>query len=170
MPGIDKGKGFHDLRKEMTPQQKAEFEAAKKRWSEKNAARKRRDPRDPMAQAHIGGKLAPQHSSILIPVNSLVEAKEGTTSDLEKRCIADVLAKAAKGPDGKPVKGQRDRVSRAYAICRSSLQKSGRIKDGTAELTKKGEKISGAKSKKKDNKSKVSAWKSAIVAARKRSK
>lgn len=90
------------------------------------------------------------------------------TSELEKRCVADVMGKSAKGPDGKPVKGARNQLSRAYAICRASLQKSGRIKKGTAELTKKGGKISGTKSKKDDHESKVSRFEKHVVAARKR--
>ena len=98
----------------------------------------------------------------------LAEEQGGTTSELEKRCIADVLGKPAKGPDGKPVKGTRNRLSRAYAICRSSLQKSGRYKKGTADLTKKGSAISGAKAKKKDHESKVSRFETAVKAARKK--
>lgn len=106
----------------------------------------------------------------LLSFSLLVEAEDGQTSNLEKRCVADVLAKPAKSKDGKTVRGARNRVSRAYAICRASLQKSGRYKEGTAELTKKGKGISAAKAKAKDNKSKVAAWKSAIKAARKKGK
>ena len=90
------------------------------------------------------------------------------TSELEKRCVADIMAKPAKGPDGKPVRGARDRLSRAFAICRASLQKSGRIKKGKAELTKKGKGVSGAKAKKKDHESKVSRFERHVVAARKK--
>jgi hypothetical protein len=95
-------------------------------------------------------------------------ALEAETSELEKRCIADVMGKAAKDPSGDPVKGSRDRLSRAYAICRASLQKSGRIKKGTAEMTKKGRGISGAKAKSKDHDTKVSKFEKAVVAARKK--
>lgn len=90
------------------------------------------------------------------------EAKDGQTSELEKRCVADVIKKDDSGAS------QRDRVSRAYAICRSSLQKSGRIKKGKAELTKKGKGISGAKAKAQDHSTKMAFWKKSIVAARKK--
>jgi len=100
-----------------------------------------------------------------ISVSDLMSLNE-ETSELEKRCIADVMGKPAKGPDGKPVKGPSNRLSRAYAICRASLQKSGRIKKGTAEMTKKGRGISGSKSKADDHKSKVSSFEKHVVAAR----
>jgi len=90
------------------------------------------------------------------------------TSELEKRCVADVMGKSAKGPDGEPVKGARNQLSRAYAICRASLQKSGRIKKGKADLTKKGGKISGAKARLKDHSAKVSRFEKHVVAARKK--
>ena len=79
--------------------------------------------------------------------------KSGQTSPLEKRCVSDVVKK------GKT-------VSQAYAICRSSLQKSGRIEKGGMELTKLGKTISGMKSRKKDHATKMKAWKKAIVKAR----
>ena len=82
------------------------------------------------------------------------EKKDGQTSDLEKRCVSDVVKK------GKT-------VSQAYAICRASLQKSGRIEKGGMELTKLGKTISNVKSRKSDHKAKIKAWKKAIVKARK---
>lgn len=103
-----------------------------------------------------------------IGVRQLLFLNEDTTSELEKRCIANVMGKPAKGPDGKPVKGASNRLSRAYAICRSSLQKSGRYKKGTADLTKLGGKISGSKARKKDHSGKVSKFEKHVVAARKK--
>jgi hypothetical protein len=93
----------------------------------------------------------------LITTGSLLRGffeKAGQTSPLEKRCVSDVVKK------GKT-------VSQAYAICRSSLQKSGRIEKGGMELTKLGKTVSGMKSRKKDHVAKVKAWKKAIVKARK---
>lgn len=78
---------------------------------------------------------------------------EGATSALEKRCVSDVVKK------GKT-------VSQAYAICRSSLQKSGRIEKGGMELTKLGKTISDVKTRKSDHVEKIKAWKKAIVKAR----
>ena len=70
--------------------------------------------------------------------------KEGTTSPLEKRCVSDVTKK------GKT-------VSQAYAICRASLQKSGRIEKGGMDLTKLGKTISNMKAKKSDHAAKMSS-------------
>jgi hypothetical protein len=91
--------------------------------------------------------------------SALVSLNE-ETSELEKRCIADVMAKSSKGSE--------NTLSRAYAICRASLQKSGRIKKGKATLTKKGGKISGGKAKKDDHSDKVSRFEKHVVAARKK--
>lgn len=94
----------------------------------------------------------------LITTRSLLvnffEKENGGTSELEKRCVSDV------------VKGGKT-VSQAYAICRSSLQKSGRIKKGGMELTKLGQTISSLKAKKTDHATKRAGWKRAIVKARK---
>lgn len=92
----------------------------------------------------------------------LAEAARGQTSALEKRCIASVLKQ--KGSEG----GAREKLSRAYAICRASLQRSGRYKAGTADLTKMGAKRSAARSKKSDHKAKLKTWKTAVNAARKK--
>lgn len=126
------------------------------------------DP-DPRHREHLyRARTGLAKHSPLVSFEDVVEAVRGQTSSLEKRCIADVLAKSAKGKDGKPVKGSREKVSRAYAICRASLQKSGRYKKGTADLTKLGAKRSAARSKVGDHKAKLSKWKKAIVAARKK--
>jgi hypothetical protein len=94
----------------------------------------------------------------LITTGSLLKGffeKESVgTSSLEKRCVSDVVKK------GKT-------VSQAYAICRSSLQKSGRIEKGGMELTKLGKTISKVKSRKSDHAAKLKSWKKAIVKARK---
>jgi len=103
----------------------------------------------------------------LISVKDVMSLHEDT-SELEKRCISDVMGRAAKDQSGNPVSGSSNKLSRAYAICRASLQKSGRIKKGTAEMTKKGRGISGAKAKSKDHDAKVSKFEKAVVAARKK--
>jgi hypothetical protein len=94
----------------------------------------------------------------LITTGSLLkgffEKKDGQTSPLEKRCVSGVVK------DGKT-------VSQAYAICRASLQKSGRIKKGGMELTKLGRTISSMKARKSDHAAKLKSWKKAIVKARK---
>ena len=82
-------------------------------------------------------------------------SERSQTSNLERRCVADVMKK-----------GDKD-LSRAFAICRSSLQKSGRMKAGTAQLTKLGASRSSASGRKKDNKSKISYFEKKVKAARK---
>ena len=107
----------------------------------------------------------------LITTRSLLvnffEKENGDTSDLEKRCVHDVYSKAGRTRSGEPVRGDGGRVSRAYANCRASLQKSGRIKKGGMDLTKLGKAISGAKARKTDHTAKIAGWKRAIVKARK---
>ena len=88
------------------------------------------------------------------PWDSGLPHVEAKTSPLEKRCVSDVVKK------GKT-------VSQAYAICRASLQKSGRIEKGGMELTKLGKAISNMKSRKSDHATKLKSWKKAIVKARK---
>jgi len=100
-------------------------------------------------------------------LTNFFEKKDGATSELEKRCVYDVVNKPGKTRLGNPVRGDRNRVSRAYAICRSSLQKSGRIKKGTADLTKLGKVIAKTKARKSDHAAKREGWKRAIVKARK---
>jgi len=88
----------------------------------------------------------------LVSAKSLVEGKG--TSPLEKRCIAGVMKDGSKT------------LSQAYAICRSSLQKSGRIEKGGMTLTKLGKKVSASHSRRKDQSAKMKTWKSAVKAAR----
>jgi len=105
-----------------------------------------------------------------VTVRSLMRlhALDEGTSELEKRCVYDVMRKSAKGPDGKPVKGARNQLSRAFAICRASLQKSGRIEKGGMNLTKIGGKVSGPKARKKDHDTKVAGYERDLKAARKK--
>jgi hypothetical protein len=124
-------------------------------------------PKAREAEAEMQKKAGAVRAEGFVFSSDLLSLNE-ETSELEKRCVADIMAKPAKGPDGKPVKGARNRLSRAYAICRASLQKSGRIKKGTAELTKKGKGVSGAKSKSDDHESKISRFEKHVVAARKK--
>jgi len=93
-----------------------------------------------------------------IPATALVHLYE-ETSELEKRCIYDVMQKNKDG-------SAKERLSRAYAICRATLQKSGRMKKGTEQMTRKGAGISGGKSKKKDHGEKVAGFEKAVKAAR----
>jgi hypothetical protein len=126
---------------------------------------KKTKKRDPMAQRKLDWR-----KEDFVTVRGLMglhRLDEGT-SELEKRCVYDVMRKAAKGPDGKSVKGDRARLSRAFAICRASLQKSGRIEKGGMELTKLGGKISGPKARKKDHKTKVAGYEKDLKAARKK--
>lgn len=77
------------------------------------------------------------------------------TPAIERRCVADVMKK------GKDMSG-------AFAICRSSMQKAGNYKKGSADLTKKGSKKSIAKSKKKDDSGKFNYFEKQVKAARKK--
>ena len=93
----------------------------------------------------------------------IAEAKEilderKQASNIEKRCVADVTAN--KGKD----------LSGAFAICRSSMQKSGNYKEGSMDLTKKGAAKSRASGHKKDNKSKVTHFEKEVESARKTDK
>ena len=74
------------------------------------------------------------------------------TSNVEKRCVFDVIRDSPSEMDA------RSKMSRAFAICRSSLQKSGRLKQGTAELTKSGGKRSSAMGRRADNKTKIAGF------------
>jgi hypothetical protein len=102
----------------------------------------------------------------LISCRELVEQlqhakkKKHTTSGIEMRCVYDVARKQTGGDAD-------DRLSRAFAICRASLQKSGRMKKDTADLTKLGKKRSAAKSRRKDHEKKVGGFERLVVAARK---
>lgn len=97
----------------------------------------------------------------LMPASLLLEARN-ETSNIERRCVYDVAGKNEYGDSS-----AKERLSRAFAICRSSLQKSGRMKKGTAELTKAGAKRSSAKGRKSDNKKKTSGFEKLVKAARK---
>jgi hypothetical protein len=107
----------------------------------------------------------------LITTRSLLtnffEKKAGSTSELEKRCVYDVVNKPGKTQSGDAVRGSKAKVSRAYAICRASLQKSGRMKKGTADLTKLGKTIASVKTRNSDHAAKRAGWKRAIAKARK---
>jgi len=90
---------------------------------------------------------------------SLVALHE-ETSELEKRCIYDVMQKNKDG-------SKSERLSRAYAICRASLQKAKKMNPGTEKMTKKGAATSAAKAKKDDHGAKVKGFEKAVKAARK---
>lgn len=89
----------------------------------------------------------------------IVEAAQ--TSNLERRCVNDVAQKNEYGDTS-----SRDKLSRAFAICRSSLQKAGEIKKGGMELTKKGAKRS--KARRQDNTKKISSFERLVKSARKK--
>lgn len=84
-----------------------------------------------------------------------VLAERPQTPTVLKRCVADVAAKHGGDTD------------RAFAICVSSLQKSGRLKPGTVKLTSMGKKVSKKKSGEKDNKAKVADYEKLLKKARK---
>ena len=114
----------------------------------------RGDP-DPRHRERLFGGGVP-----LVTFSDLAEAVRGQTSALEKRCIASVLKQ--KGSEG----SARDKLSRAYAICRASLQKSGRISRGGMDLTKLGRAISKVRSRRKDHGVKVRTFEKAVRSAR----
>jgi len=99
-------------------------------------------------------------TTTLVDMNCLDEARR-ESSALEKRCVYDVVKK-----DGDGDASYRDKVSRAYAICRSSLQRSGRMKKGTAQLTKMGAKRSSGKGHAKDHASKTAGFEVMLKKAR----
>lgn len=92
-------------------------------------------------------------SELLYEMYVLVERPQ-TPVDL-KRCVADVAGQY--GGDTK----------KAFAICVSSLQKSGRLKPGTVTPTSLGKKISKQKSKMRGNKTKVKKYEKLLKKARK---
>lgn len=96
---------------------------------------------------------------IFISPKLLVEAVKGTSS-LERRCVYDVASKDDRDVDS------RDKLSRAFAICRSSLQRAGRMKDGTAQLTKMGAKRSSGRAHLKDHRKKNAGFERIVKAAR----
>jgi hypothetical protein len=162
-------------------QQRKKAEAEKKQQDELRKARLDWRKEDSELPPEFDGDPDPRHRerllrqrtglskrSPLVSFGDLAEAAKAHTAPLEKRCIADVLGKSAKDKDGKPVKGNRARLARAYAICRASLQKSGRIKKGGMELTKLGKKRNAAQAKAGQHKEKLSTWKKSVVAARKK--
>lgn len=82
------------------------------------------------------------------------------TANIEKRCIYDVMKKSASGDTA------RDGMSRAFAICRSSMQKAGNYKTGTADLTKSGSKKNKSSYSRQANKRKIGGFKRMVVKAR----
>lgn len=94
--------------------------------------------------------------SILISPIQLIETA------LEKRCIADVLKKGGIGGSS-----DRDKLSHAFAICRSSMQRAGNYRKGSESMTKQGAKRSAAHSKRKDQSAKMAMYSKALANARK---
>lgn len=99
---------------------------------------------------------------LLITCRQLIEEVQGTSA-IEKRCVFDLVNKDDSDND------HRDKLSRAFAICRRSLQKSGRVKKGTSELTKMGSRRSSGMAHKKDHEMKNSGFEQMVIAARKKS-
>jgi len=78
------------------------------------------------------------------------------TPPIERRCVADVMKD-----------NPSYSMSRAFAICRSSMQKGGNYKKGTADLTKKGAAKSASKDHAKDDAAKTKFFKKQVKLARK---
>lgn len=96
---------------------------------------------------------------LFVSPKEIVEARQ--TSNLERRCVYDLYRKNPSGDQS-----ERDRLGRAFAICRSSLQKSGAMKPGTARMTRYGSGRSSSKSKLKDNSKKIKGFERMVRAAR----
>ncbi len=79
-------------------------------------------------------------------------------SALERRCVSDVI--------GKQPGNARDKLSHAFAICRSSMQKAHNYKAGTEDLTKQGAKRSADHGQRKDNETKINRYETALKKAR----
>ena len=92
-------------------------------------------------------------AQLLYEMYVLIERPQ--TPTVLKRCVADVAAK--QGGD----------VDKAFAICVASLQKSGRLKDGSIKLTSLGKKVSKKKSEVPDNKTKVTDYEALLKKAKK---
>lgn len=88
-------------------------------------------------------------------VREMSEERKHTPA-IERRCVADVMRKNPSYD-----------LSRAFAICRSSMQKGGVYKKGTAQLTKKGAARSAGKDRAKDDPSKKRFFVKQVKAARK---
>jgi hypothetical protein len=92
-------------------------------------------------------------SELLYEMYVLVERPQ--TPVVLKRCVADVASQYGGDTD------------KAFAICVSSLQKSGRLEPGTVTPTPLGKKVSKEKSKESDEKSKVSKYEKLLKRAKK---
>jgi hypothetical protein len=94
--------------------------------------------------------------SVFLSTEQLIETA------LEKRCIADVLKKGGIGGSS-----DREKLSHAFAICKSSMQRAGNYRKGSESLTKQGAKRSTAHSKRKDQSAKMAVYSKALANARK---
>lgn len=88
-------------------------------------------------------------------ISILFSEERKKTPTIEKRCVSDVM-----------VKNPNWDMSRAFAVCRSSMQKAGNYRSGSADLTKNGAAKSAGKSRAKDNPAKSIFFKSQVKAAR----
>lgn len=88
-------------------------------------------------------------------VRSLFSEEQKKTPAIERRCVADVMKKQGKD------------MSSAFAICRSSMQKAGNYKKGTADLTKRGSAKSASKDRAKDDAGKTKFFQRQVKLARK---
>jgi hypothetical protein len=96
-----------------------------------------------------------QDGDELVNLADIFEAKKRHTTPQLKRCVRAV----AKENDGD--------VSKAFAICTKQLQRSGYLKQGTNEPTKKGVKAGKSKAAEKGHGEKVKEYETLLAAARK---
>jgi len=100
----------------------------------------------------VNGKIYQDGSAIKL--SDLYEARKTTPPQL-KRCVLAVAKKS--GGD----------TSKAFAICTSSLQNKGYLKQGTQAPTKKGAKAGRSKAAEKKHSGKVSEYEQLLALARK---
>lgn len=90
--------------------------------------------------------------SLIEELKALLERPQ--TPPQVKHCVAKVAPKF--GGD----------TSKAFAICVARMQKSGEIKKGSMDLTKKGKKVAKAKASKKGHGSTVASYEKLLKKAR----
>lgn len=122
----------------------------------KNKSRRLNPARVPYARLFSDGDE-------FIKLKDLFEARKGHLPTQLKRCVR-AIAKERGGDEP-----TRDDLSRAFAICTAQLQRSGYLKKGSQDPTKKGTKRSRSKAGEKGHKSKVAEYEKMLGAARKKS-
>jgi len=105
--------------------------------------------------------LREQHQYVLFFTEDVFQERQHTTPQM-KRCVRAIVDKSGNV--------SRDSISRAFAICTSSLQKKGYLKKGTNRPTKKGMQRGKSKAAEKGHKEKLQDYESMLAAVKTESK